>query len=210
MSDSQDCIKNNGLEPKNYYEYFFDTLKKTNIMLDNCKVYMTHDINIAVSFLSELLSSKIPHTANLCFQAFLTPIHSVESDNDSYLNLNFTDKIVKFKFKSMVIMMPPNHNLSPIVFLEAENDANITNEEKEHTELYKDKKYIKIYQSKATLEYSFEPFSDDNYKTIYKYISDKLFCYINYNKLDYEFITKLAPNWSNMTANEFVSEYERC
>ena len=92
----------------------------------------------------------------------MTPIHSVESDNDSYLNLNFTDKIVKFKFKSMVIMMPPNHNLSPIVFLEAENDANITNEEKEHTELYKDKKYIKIYQSKATLEYSFEPFSDDN------------------------------------------------
>ena len=146
MISNEKNMPSESIESREYYNYFFEILKRVNIKLDEYGIYKTEDINIVLYFLSLLLNKKHPHTANFSIQVFMSDVCSIENIDNSHLIFHsFKSFDFMFKFKSMVILSPNNHRLSPLIFFEAKNDKKISEKERENLEKYEEKKYINIF-----------------------------------------------------------------
>lgn len=208
MISNENHMQIEAIESREYYNYFFEIIKHANIKLDEYGIYKTDDINTVLDFLSLLLNKEHPHTANFYYPGFMTDITLIENIDNTHLFFHSNNTFdFTFKFKSMLILVPNNHSFSPLIFLESENDTNLTDIEQEHLESYEDKKYINIYQSTTSLKYGFQAFDEDFIK-ICKYISNKLVCFINFNCLPYSDVNKSYPNWYKLTSDEFITQYK--
>ena len=56
MISNEKNMPSESIESREYYNYFFEILKRVNIKLDEYGIYKTEDINIVLGFLSLLLN----------------------------------------------------------------------------------------------------------------------------------------------------------
>lgn len=192
------------------------------------EVKRIEDINLCTRFFNELYKSGFKFGTDLYNMICSGNVSEFKRIDDTHFSLFCKDNNGEeiFKFKSLIIYNPKfTSNFSPIFILEADNDNDISEVEKQvKREEYsaKDKYFVEgikistcddviIEQEEYTKVYNkieYEPI-DFNYHYVRKYLSKCMFCIINIQGLNYGNFDQIISKHYNMEGNVFERQLRK-
>lgn len=181
-------------------EVILKGLKKAKISIGGNEVKRITDINVCSKFLDELFNSDLKFGTDL-YNGFCSGSVSKVKRKDGNIFEIFTDDnetFYEFKLKSIIIYIPQiNDDKSPIIFIESDNldysEKNYPDSELNIFDNIESLHYLKskenqrlIYNNKEVIEIlEDENFEYDNYDDYYRFFTQGLFCFLNFQGLEY-------------------------